>query len=167
MFKSPFSLMVKTVSSWNHSRSLSAARRGVKWFDIIEMITRKCSTSQVFEYLKHLMLKDWCIYKRKGINMYGNTEGKLRHTVQNELFAVSLLSHFPCTSKKNCILSFGSKIQSHHDICSVASLTHVLLYILWENSFCIWNFFSLNSLQFITCCFGGGVTKECFWLCCV
>ena len=41
--------MVKTVPSSNHSRCKSAARGRVKWFDIIEMITHKYFTSQLFK----------------------------------------------------------------------------------------------------------------------
>ena len=43
------------------------------------------------------------------------------------------------------------------NICSAASLQEMVHFVK-ENSFCIWNFFQLNSLLFITCSFGGGVS---------
>ena len=47
------------------------------------------------------------------------------------------------------------------NICSAASLQEMVHFVK-GNSFCIWNFFQLNSLLFITCSFGGGVSTYYF-----
>ena len=152
MFKNPFALMVKTVPSANHSRSWSATRRRVKWFDIIEMITHKYFTSQLFK--PFLTFND--IRKMHFYTM----NGKIIWIWQNELLPKRYTKRYSIflTGKASIAIRFLTIwVELWQNICSAASLQEMVHFVK-ENSFCIWNFFQLNSLLFITCSFGGGVS---------
>ena len=147
MFKNPFALMVKTVPSANHSRSWSATRRRVKWFDIIEMITLKYFTSQLFKYFLTFDDIRW-------MHLFVRWMEKSYHNgIQKNQFFIHLYED----KSSITIRLLTIWVEWWLNICSAASLQEMVHFVK-ENSFCIWNFFQLNSLLFITCSFGGGVS---------